>query len=38
MACEDKIKPSRYELLGQKSGNKMGTKPILFLTMKNLSA
>ena len=31
MACEDKIKPDRGELPGQKNGNNLGTKPILFL-------
>jgi hypothetical protein len=37
MACQDKIKPDRDKLPGEKSGNNLGTKPILFLIMKILT-
>ena len=37
MGCDEKIKPDRDKLSGEKSGNNLGTKPILFLVTKTLT-
>jgi hypothetical protein len=38
MAGFRKMKPDRLHLPGEKSGNNLGTKPILFQVTKRLSA
>jgi hypothetical protein len=38
MGGEQKVRPDRGNLPGQKSGNNLGTKPLLFLLIKSLSA
>ncbi len=37
MGGQQKIKPDRLQLPGRKSGNNLGTKPVLFLLAKTIT-